>query len=90
MIAKHLEYLMDERDISAAELSRKTLVPKSNISSWLCGANPNILQLQKVAEYLGVELDYFISGRLRPVPEPHLLFRSSLNEGNYEIIIKKI
>lgn len=53
-----LAYFMDQRRVSAAELARRTGVPKQTISDWLAGASPrSISQLAKVAEALGINLD---------------------------------
>lgn len=89
-IVKKLEDILEEKNLSMAELARKTGVPKSNISSWLCGANPNILQLLKVAEFLDVDLEYLLAGKRKIIQEPSLLYRTVVEEGTYEIIVRKM
>jgi len=51
MLAKNLKSLIELKELTVSELARRTDVPKSNILTWLNGANPNLEQLDKVAQY---------------------------------------
>lgn len=58
-----LREFLKQRDMTAAQLSRKAKVPKSVISDWLSGANPrNLAQLMRVANSLGVTLEMLCFG----------------------------
>ncbi len=62
---KHqLKYYLELRNITAAELSRKTGVSKQVLSLWLSGAMPKkIDQIKAVAEVLGVTIDHLCFGK---------------------------
>lgn len=54
-IARRLTQAMEIREISAAELARKTGISKSSISRYMSGAyNPNSVKLAKFSEALHV------------------------------------
>ena len=58
-----LRDLLKQKDMTAAQLSRKAKVPKSVVSDWLSGANPrNLSQLMRVAKNLGVTLEMLCFG----------------------------
>jgi transcriptional regulator with XRE-family HTH domain len=63
MLSKNLQEILKNKKLNISELSRCTGVPKSNISSWMSGANPNVHQLIKVADYLKVDLEYLVTGK---------------------------
>jgi transcriptional regulator with XRE-family HTH domain len=58
-----LKSLLEHRDLSAAELSRKSGVSKQLISLWLAGGRPTKLEkLKAVAGALGVTVDHLCFG----------------------------
>jgi len=68
-----LKKLLKEKDLTAAQLSRRTGVPKNTLSDWLSGNSPrDITQVKTVAEALGVSLDYLCFGQ-DPSPRPEKL-----------------
>jgi len=60
---KRLEELIRDFNLTLNEISKATGVPKSNIHSWINGSAPNLFQLAKVSEYLGISLDELVFGR---------------------------
>ena len=88
MDSKYLIAVLDEKNINISELSRHTGVPKSTIHSWLKGRSPNLEQLNKVADFLNVTLDYLTSGK--KLKSEALFYRMTLEGGAFEIIIKKL
>ena len=89
-VKETLRSILNEReDINIAKIARLSGVPKANIAGWLNGSSPNLIQLDKVATLLGVSLEYLAFGR-----REHAKFappkRIILNDGSYEISIKKI
>ncbi|MBH46588.1 MAG: hypothetical protein CME71_00295 [Halobacteriovorax sp.] len=90
MLAEILRKLLDEQGISIAELARKTDVPKSNINTWLQGSTPNIEQVDKVARYFGVPLEYLAFGREKQDPFEEFFERVEIHKGEYEISVKKL
>jgi transcriptional regulator with XRE-family HTH domain len=61
--ARLREYLK-EKDMTAAQLARKTGISSSVISDWLAGASPkNIEQVKRVAEVFGVCVDILCFGK---------------------------
>ena len=58
-----LPSLLKKQGITAAQLSRKSNVPKSVISDWIAGSHPrNLLQVMRVATSLGVTLEMLCFG----------------------------
>jgi transcriptional regulator with XRE-family HTH domain len=63
---EQLRKLLKDHDMTAAQLSRKTGVPRSVISDWLAGASPkNIDHVKKVSESLGVCIEVMFFGGCR-------------------------
>jgi HTH-type transcriptional regulator/antitoxin HigA len=55
--AEMLRHLMDAKQISQAQLSRGTMIPKSTISEILAGKKPFSRQIiRKLADYFGVDV----------------------------------
>ena len=60
---KHLKVYIERSQITAAELARRTGVPKQTISDWLAGTQPrNMVHVKKVADELGVSLTELFFG----------------------------
>jgi transcriptional regulator with XRE-family HTH domain len=58
ILKSRLKTLLQSRGITAAELSRRSGVPKQVISIWLTGVEPRKLtHLKRVADSLGVTID---------------------------------
>ncbi len=54
---KQLKYYLDVRKMTAAELARRTGVPKQTICDWLTGTHPRKMQfVKKVGDELGVSI----------------------------------
>lgn len=90
MLQKILRELLDSKNLSVTALSRETGVPKTNIQGWLDGASPNIGQLDQVARYLGVSLEYLAFGRDDAEKWDELLEKVHIHTGMYEITVKKV
>lgn len=81
-LAKVLKALLEDREISARELSRATKVPQATITSFLSGRSSNKPEhLLAIAEYFNVSLEFLLFGIERH-QEPGL--SSILTEGIYE------
>lgn len=90
MLEINLKKMLEEKKVSVMELARKTGVPKSNISAWLTGASPNLEQLDRVAQFLGTNIDYLAFGRSREDMLANLMDQVDIHSGIYEIKIRKI
>ncbi len=63
VLARELKALLAEYGLRAADLSRKSGVPRSVLSDWMAGAAPrNISQVRAVAEVLGTNIDSLCFG----------------------------
>lgn len=61
--------LLREKNITAAELSRETGIPTSNISDWKKGkSNPSVEAVAKIADFLSVSTDYLLGRTDLPSP----------------------
>lgn len=71
LLKKQLQFQMDQKGISAAQLSRKTGIPKQTLSDWLAGAQPRKIELlKKVADEFGVTITELCFGAAG-TNEPH-------------------
>jgi transcriptional regulator with XRE-family HTH domain len=62
-LKKQLRIYLDHYGITAAQLSRKSGVPKQSISGWLSGNNPrDVRQLKKVADSFKTTVDVLMFG----------------------------
>lgn len=62
-LKKQLRFYLNQKDITASQLAKRSSVPKQSMSDWLSGSNPrNITQVKKVADALGVTIDHLMFG----------------------------
>jgi len=58
---ERLRVLLDERDMTQAELSRCLHLGKSTVSQYISGARtPDLSTARRIAEFLSVSLDYLL------------------------------
>lgn len=59
-----LSKLIAERNLTLKKIADGTGIPRSNISEWIAGRSPQLSDdLVKLAEYLGVTLDFLVTGK---------------------------
>lgn len=90
MLAKNLKQLLEEREITVGALAKATGVPKSTLATWLSGRTPDLIQLDKVAQYLGTSIEALAFGRSQEDMLSQLIEKVSVHTGLYEFSIKKI
>lgn len=90
MLANNLKKILEEKEISVSELAKKTGVPKSTILTWLAGRTPDLIQLDKVTQFLGVSIDEIAFDRKREDILSQLFEKVEVHSGLYEISIKKV
>ena len=72
------EQLLKKRKITPYRVSKETGVPQSTLSDWKRGRSvPKTEKLQKIANYLGVTLDYLLGNEQKK--NPHITCRSEMN-----------
>jgi transcriptional regulator with XRE-family HTH domain len=55
------EKILEERNISAYKVGKETGVATATLSSWKTGKyTPKVEKLQKIANYFGVSIEYFL------------------------------
>ena len=90
MLANNLKKILEEKEISVSELAKKTGVPKSTILTWLAGRTPDLIQLDKVTQFLGVSIDEIAFDRKREDILSQFFEKVEVHTGLYEISIKKV
>ncbi len=90
MLAKNLKQLLEDREITISALAKATDVPKSTISTWLAGRTPDLIQLDKVARYLGTNIEALAFGRKQEDIFSEIMQKVEIHSGLYEITVKKI
>lgn len=97
MRLKHqLALYLERRDITAAQLARKTGLPKALFTRWLSGQKPkDIDQVKKVAEALNVSLEHLLYGngieeRPDSIGDLGALLGSDWVGGTFELRIRRV
>jgi len=90
MLVKNLKRILEEKELSISELARKSGVPKSTLMTWLTGRTPDLIQLDKVAQYLGTNIESLAFGRKQEDLFTELMQKVEVHSGLYEISIKKV
>ena len=85
-----LKQLLRERDISIAQLSRATTVPRQTIDNWLSGQEPRSLrQVKLVARYFDISVDKLCFND-SPSKEPIEELKDEINAGVFEVVLRRI
>lgn len=96
MKLKHqLKYYLNETGMTAAQLARKSGVPKQSLSGWLTGNNPrNVMQVKKVADVLGVSVDNLLFSEGKEKTEKLTSLDSILDDqwvgGFFEVKLRRV
>lgn len=90
MLEKKLKALLKSNNLSVTELAQKTGVPKTNIQGWLTGASPNIVQVDKVANFFNLTVDELVFGRKPKSSMEELFTEALIHSGHYKISITKL
>lgn len=90
MLVRNLKKILEERELSISELARKAGVPKSTIMTWLAGRTPDLNQLDKVAQFLGTNIEALAFGRKQEDLFTEIMQKVEIHSGLYEISIKKV
>lgn len=64
MFVDNLLNLLDEKEMTSAELCRRINIPKSSINNWKRGSSPSIDTVKNIANELEVSIDYLINGEV--------------------------
>jgi transcriptional regulator with XRE-family HTH domain len=89
MFKKSFKALLEKHNLSVTELSKRVNVPKTNIQQWLTGSTPNLVQLNKVAEYFNMSVDELYFGRQLKTLES-FVSELKVHEGIYKVSITKL
>ncbi len=85
-----LKKLIKEKGMTIAALSRSTKVPLQTLHGWLQGSEPKSLkQVKKVADHLGVDLDYLCFG-IEPKKPSFNDYQDEINAGIFEVVLRRI
>lgn len=85
-----LKKLIKEKGLTITALSRSTKVPLQTLHGWLQGSEPKSLkQVKKVADHLGVDLDYLCFG-IEPKEQSIRDFQDEINAGVFEVVLRRI
>lgn len=57
---EHLRKIMEMRGITRYEINNKTTIKSSHLVDWNKGADPHILSLIELANYIGCSIDYLV------------------------------
>src|SRR5690348_11139746 len=88
-LGTNLRTILKSRDLSLKEISCHTGIPYSTLHTWLEDRQPkDVLKVKKLADYLGVSLDFLLFGESSS-PKKTELPRSDDLAGIYEVIITR-
>lgn len=90
-IGEILSSLMEDQNWSIAKLSRETGVPQSTLREWCLNRSPkNPVQVQKVADVLGVSMHYLYFGEQDKQEPIQKILKEEVFQGTFEISIKRV
>lgn len=90
VLSKNLKRLLNERDMTVAELSRATSIAPQTLNNWLSGQEPrSLLQLGKVAKYFSVSVDFLAYG-VKDHKSPIQQFHDEINAGVFEVVLRRV
>lgn len=90
MLEKKLKALLKTHNLSVSELSQRTGVPRTNIQAWLTGTSPNVVQVDKVANYFNLTVDELVFGRKPKATLDEMFTEALIHSGHYKISITKL
>lgn len=86
-----LKELLEEKNLSLRELSKRSGVPYSTLQEWSSNRSPkNPVQTQKVAQSLGVSMHYLLFGQEDSSEPLAKLLKEDVFSGTFEINIKRV
>lgn len=87
-ITDRIEQKLDKMGLKRADLSRATEIHESTLRNWIRGTSPQAEPLYKVAQYLGVTLEYLLTGEEKQAaaktPDPLIAKIQKLTEAQKE------
>lgn len=73
--------LLDEKKLKNADVSRATGISNMTLSDWKRGVSqPKMDKMQKIADYLGVSVDYLMTGEDKENKMPIFEYSSDIME----------
>lgn len=88
----NLRFQLNQKNTTAAQLSRATNIPKATISDWLAGVSPKkIEQVKRVADFFNISVDELVFGA-DVKKKPHALegYKEDIITGIYEVILRPV
>lgn len=90
-IQSTLKLLLSEKNLSIRELAKRSGVPNSTLQEWSSNRSPkNPVQVQKVAQVLGVSLHYLLFGEEDKSEPLTKLLKEDVFSGTFEINIRRV
>lgn len=90
ILAEKLKALLKEHDITIAQLSRATEVPRQTLDNWLIGQEPRSLkQVKLIATFFEVSLDELCFDE-KPARKPIKDFSDEIFAGEFEVVLRRI
>ena len=85
-----LKKLLNEHDITAAQLARACKIAPQTINNWLSGQEPRSLnQIKVVADYFDVTVDYLVYGK-EEKKEKIQDYEEEINAGVFEVVLRRV
>lgn len=86
-----LKKLLQEHDVTAAQLARACKIPPQTINNWLSGQEPRSLkQIRVVADYFGISVDFLVYGKEENKKEVIKEYSEEINAGIFEVVLRRI
>lgn len=96
ILTQNLKKLINNDDLTVAQLSRATKVPSQTINNWLSGLQPkNMNQVKAVANYFKLSLDELVYGETnqkvkKSCIDPISEHEDDINAGVFEVILRRV
>jgi predicted transcriptional regulator len=97
-LSANLKKLLNENDLTVAQLSRASKIPPQTLHNWLHGQEPkNFLQIKKLANHFEMSVDELVYGeritsRTHQVLKQNIIqeFENEINAGTFEVVLRRV
>lgn len=81
-IGERIHQLLSERGITQKEFAQALGISQSAVSDWKKKSSPASEHIYKISEFLGVSVEYLLTGKERPAINASNISNSAIVQGN--------
>jgi transcriptional regulator with XRE-family HTH domain len=91
LLHKNLKQLLNDRDMTVAQLSRATKIPTQTLNNWLSGLEPRSMgQVKIIAQFFKISIDELAYGESSKIsPNKLKEFEDEIFAGVFEVVLRR-